>query len=423
MLTKSAHHKISLYLLTLEKAGSGYSSKLVEIETKHLSRVDEHISSAHILANSLTLTDSKLSVNVELFIKEKLKFVIFEFSNLNLKFKEKTQQELLFSSLDVPDNIADMVKHQSNPDVLNDVEIDSLLATGQLERVGAEVVAKDHGEFKHNLSNLKRFIDKKLESLVQHVESAVTENYFTEKIAYLESLEKLCKFVSSRRELEVARNREIRGDRNDRKEDRLDLEMLYAKIDEIVLMKTRVRYLLILTKFNVIANFQIKCQQITKEFEFRKLKKAEKYENCFDAVERKYINSKDMLIEKILKSSKAETKYPFASKEDVFLFMSQSVTKSALDFVMIYLLLEIFGYKEFNFDIVHSLGEVENLNECIAYWMIDSCYSLSDTTEVKSKLDKSLRCFNELESNEIELSGLVLQAYLEIGLKKYSQLF
>lgn len=147
------------------------------------------------------------------------------------------------------------------------------------------------------------------------------------------------------------------------------------------------------------------------------------YSDCFDEFEKKLIYRRNLLVSIILKEAGTECIYPFESLKDLFQFMTSSVSKPTMDFVMIYLLLDIYGLEIFDLEIGRDITEINNYREYLAYWLIDCSYAETKNKEALDKyLAKCIEWINHPDSdNDIEYIGFILQSLHELKAVQYSK--
>ena len=424
ILSKSHDHNINLHLLWIEVIGQEIKPVLTQINSKHLSSVDDHISWGKINHDSIWYSGpGQFSVNAELFIADKLKFLVYEFSNVNQKQAEKFNPELILNSIEIPEHISNKISNISEIDFSSDSDFDAFLQIGNLEYFGAELLKKDLEQYKYNLAKLKDWLDKKLEEFLSHIQPDDSQHTLKEKLKYLSSLETIYRYISYRRTIEAERNKCLRKMDKLSNSDIKDIQKIDIKAEEVAQIKQWVWYFSLITKHNVFLSFQNKSKSITKVMELKRSSKKSHYSQRFDNIEKKYIHFKDLFIDIIIKESGVEAKYPFESNQDLFRFMTTNVSKNTMDFVMIYFLLDIYGLEVFEIEVGQAIEEVEDFREYLAYWLVDYSYAEYQSLNIISEnFNKCLECINHPYSNNIEYIGAILQSFHELSSVRNSKL-
>lgn len=417
ILVKTEEDNLELYNLKVVLEEGDTSSHLYKYGSKELARGQQNITKGQIVADSVFLNRQadQFSVNVELFIADKIRLFVHEFTSEDYKFSQRSVAELFFNTVNLPKELASRVINPDNLEVLTKEEVNEIFFSGAIEEIWAEVFATENGEFKHNLAKLKSFIDAKSEEILVIIDNDCSLELLDKAVHYIASLERILKAILERRTIEASMNMEKLKQITYKESDAKDIAGLLSEIEKICLSRKRVVFMREFIKNNVFAAFENKIEVINKKFHLRKLNKANCYKKEFDDFLKRYILEKPLFIEMILQDAELKGLYPFENKSSLFKFMSQTMSSTTFEYVLIYLVLDTYDGENFGHKLEDFLQSIEGYEECLSYWNIDSSYEeYSSQKAVSEKLSNSLEALWNNDKLEIEYPSATLQAFHEL---------
>lgn len=420
-LVKNDQGMLVLHSVEINVNGDVVSSKEREVDEMELLRGQTNISNGYIIPDSLVLERDLLhySVNVELFNSDSIKLYTHEFTSEDSKFRQKSIGELFFNTLKVDRNIEDLVITRDSIDTLTNEEVNDLLFTGQVEEICVELLAYEKSHYKHNLTQVKSFIDRKKCEILDIIDSEATIENFSQGMKYVDSLIKLLISCKERRLIEIEENKLKSNSLISTESETRDLIAIDIDLDSLRLIKQRILYMYLIVKHEVKRHYENFKFAIDKAYHSRVLQKQRRYEKTFDVFTRKYIFSNPLFIQIVLKEAGLDKLYPFKSIESLMNLLAQEMSKETMDFIMMYFLLEIYGNELFDSQLGKVMEDIENWEEYYLYWSIDSSFDYVDMpTDLSSHLSPA---FKVLIKNwrTVEYPVEVLQAYHELDAENY----
>jgi len=292
----------------------------------------------------------------------------------------------------------------------------------------------ENGEFKYNLMMLKSFLDRKYNDILDSIDSQCSLDFLSSSERYIISLERIIKAILERRKQEIAIKTSQLGLKEMSEGDRKDLEAIEQEIESKALLRKRVFYMQLFVRFKVVQRFDQTKEKVQAGFESGKHYKHILYKKTFEKFGQRglrcgsrgqdandgmlLIKNKPLFIQLIMRDAGVQTAYPFQGKQELFGFLSEIMSPATMDFMILYLLLDIFGTSILEPD-SKMLREIKNLpafGEFVAYWYIDNAFRITDesSNEIAKNLTASLKYLFYENDYEIQYSAEILQAFHEL---------
>ena len=136
---------------------------------------------------------------------------------------------------------------------------------------------------------------------------------------------------------------------------------------------------------------------------------------------RNEVASLPLFIDRVMNSNNISNRYPFQSEYELTEFLSEEMDSWVMHMIMIYLLCDLYADDLYQRDIFEYVKTVQNYQEYLAYWYLDSAYDsvretlnneLTINKTVKSKVDKAIEA---LQGVDVRMPDGVIQSLYELN--------